>query len=57
MLTELVRLGKKLSEIKKVAQFLKKRKITLFPSSVPLMSRIYPHLLLLYSRDIHRQVP
>lgn len=57
LLTELVRLSKKISKMKQVSQFLKKRKVTLLPSSVPLISRIYPHLLLLYSLDIHKQVP
>lgn len=57
VLTELIRLSKKMSKMKQVAQFLKKRKITLFPSSIPLISRVCPHLLLLYSLDIFRQVP
>lgn len=43
--------------MKQASQFLQKIKVTLFPSSVPLISRIHPHLLLLYSLDIQKQVP
>lgn len=54
---KLIRLKKKTSEMKQVTQFVKKRKMGLYSSSVGLNSRIYRHLLLLYSLDVHSLVP
>lgn len=55
--TQLIRLKEKTNEMKQVTQFVEKRKTTLYSSSVGLISRIYPDLLLLYSLDVHSLVP